>query len=41
MECSNGQQRPVVYFSKSLNKIERNDEIYNKEILMVIIKLEN
>ncbi len=41
IECSNGKQRLVAYLSKSLNKIERNYEIYNKEMLAVIRKLEN
>ena len=35
------QWRLVAYLSKSLNKIERNYEIHNKKILMVIRKLEN
>ena len=33
--------RPVALLSKSLNEIERNYEIYNKEILAVIRELEN
>ena len=41
MECSDRKQRLVVYFSKSFNEIERNYEIYNKEILMMIRGLEN
>ena len=32
--------RPVAYISKSLNEIERNYEIHNKEILAVICCLE-
>ena len=28
--------RPVAYISKSLNETERNYEIYNKEMLIVI-----
>jgi len=31
----------VVYLSKSLNEIEKNYEIYNKEMLAVIKRLEN
>ena len=41
MECDNKRQRPVVFLPKSLNKIERNYEIYNKEILVIIRGLEN
>ena len=36
MECRDGKQRSVAYLSKSLNKTERNYEIYNKKILAVI-----
>jgi len=36
-----GKWRPVAYLSKSLNEIERNYEIHNKEMLVVIRKLEN
>jgi len=32
--------RPVVYISKSLNKIKRNYEIHNKEMLAIICCLE-
>ena len=32
--------RPVAYISKSLNKIERNYEIHNKEMLAIICYLE-
>ena len=35
------RQRPVVYLSKFLNEIEKNYEIYNKEMLAVIRRLEN
>jgi len=38
---ADGKLRPVVYLSKSLNKIERNYEIYDKEMLTVIRGLEN
>ena len=41
IECQNGRQRPVAYLSKFLNKIERNYEIHDKEILVVIQGLEN
>ena len=41
MECKDGRWRPVTYLSKSLNKIERNYKIYNKEMLVVIRGLEN
>jgi len=33
--------RSVAYISKSLNRMERNYEIYNKKILVIIRKLEN
>ena len=41
IECKNGQQRPVAYMLKSLNKAKRNYIIYNKEMLTVIRILEN
>ena len=41
MECKDGRWRPVEFLSKSLNETERNYEIYNKEILVVIRGLEN
>jgi len=41
MECKDRKWRPVAYLSKSLNKMERNYEIYDKEILVVIRGLEN
>ena len=41
MECENARWRLVAFLSKSLNKTERNYEIYDKEILVVIRKLEN
>ena len=41
MEYDEGQYRPVIYFSKLLNKTERNYEIHYKEMLAVIIGLEN
>ena len=36
MECEDGKWRPVVFLSKSLNETERNYEIHDKEILVVI-----
>ena len=41
MECENRKWRPVVFLSKSLNKTERNYEIHDKEMLVVIRGLEN
>ena len=41
MKCKNEQQRLVAYLSKSLNEIERNYKIYDKEMLAVIRRLEN
>ena len=41
IECEDGRWRPVAYLSKSLDKIERNYEIHNKKILVVIRELEN
>jgi len=41
MECNDGLWRPVAFLSKSLNKTERNYEIHNKEILVIIRGLEN
>ena len=41
MECEDGRWRPVAFLSKSLNETERNYEIHNKEILVVIRGLEN
>jgi len=41
MECNNEQWKLVVYLSKFLNEIERNYEIYDKEILVVIRDLKN
>jgi len=41
MECEDGRWRLVVFLSKSLNEIERNYEIYSKEMLAVIRGLEN
>ena len=41
IECEDEKWRPVVFFSKSLNKTERNYKIYDKEMLVVIRELEN
>jgi len=41
MECEDRKWQPVAFLSKSLNKTERNYEIYNKEMLAVIRRLEN
>jgi len=41
MKCEDGKWRLVVFFLKSLNKTERNYEIYNKKMLVVIRRLEN
>ena len=41
MECEDKKQRLVVYLLKSLNKIKRNYEIHDKEILAVIREFEN
>jgi len=41
MEGKNGLWRPVAFFSKSLNKTEKNYEIHDKEMLVIIRGLEN
>jgi len=41
MECKDRLWRPVAFLSKSLNKIERNYEIHDKEMLAIIRGLEN
>jgi len=41
MECKDGIWRLMAYLSKLLNETERNYEIYNKEILTIIKRLEN
>jgi len=41
IECSDEWWRPVTYLLKSLNEIERNYEIYDKKMLVVIRELEN
>ena len=40
MKCKDEKQRSVAYISKSLNEAERNYEIHNKEMLMIIRCLE-
>jgi len=41
IECEDRQWKLVAYLLKSLNKIEINYEIYNKEMLKVIKELKN
>jgi len=41
IKYEDGKWRPVAFLSKSLNKIERNYKIHDKEILAVIRGLEN
>jgi len=41
MEYEDERQQLVVFLPKSLNKTERNYEIYDKEMLVVIKGLEN
>jgi len=41
MEGEDGKWRLVAFLSKSLNETERNYEIYNKEILVIIRRLES
>ena len=40
MEEKEGLQKPVAFLSKSLNEIERNYEIHDKEMLAIIKGLE-
>jgi len=40
MECEDNLWRLVVFLSKSLNEMERNYEIHNKEMLAIIRELE-
>jgi len=40
MKCEDGRWRPVAFIFKSLNETERNYEIHNKEMLVVIHCLE-
>ena len=42
MKYEDEQWRPIVYFSKSLNKMEKSYEIHNKKKMLVVIRgLEN
>jgi len=41
MEEEDGKWRPVAFLSKSLNKTERNYEIHDKEMLVIIRGLES
>jgi len=36
MKCEDEKWRTVTYISKSLNEVERNYEIHNKEMLVII-----
>ena len=40
MECEDGLWRPVVFLLKLLNKMERNYEIHDKEMLAIVRGLE-
>jgi len=41
MECKDTLWRPVAFLFKSLNEMERNYEIHDKEMLAIIRRLEN
>ena len=41
MEYEDGKQKSIAYLLKWLNETERNYEIYDKEMLVVIRGLEN
>jgi len=41
MKCEDGRWRLVAFLSKSLNETERNYEIHDKEMLVVIRGLDN
>ena len=41
MECGDGKLKPVAFLSKSLNEMERNYKIHDKEMLAIIRGLEN
>ena len=41
MECKDKLWRPVAFLSKSLNEMERNYEIHDKEMLAIIRGLKN
>jgi len=36
MRCENDKWRPVAFISKLLNKVERNYEIHNQEMLAIV-----
>jgi len=40
MECRNGLWRLMAFLSKSLNETERNYEIHDKEMLVIVRGLE-
>ena len=40
MKCEDEKWRPVAYISKSLNEAERNYEIHDKKMLVIIWCLE-
>ena len=40
MKCEDKKWRPVAYISKSLNEAERNYEIHDKKMLVIIWCLE-
>jgi len=41
MKCEDRLWKPVAFLSKFLNETKRNYEIHNKEILVIIRRLEN
>ena len=41
MKYEDGLWRPMAFLSKSLNETERNYKIHNKEMLVIIRRLEN
>ena len=41
IECEDRKWQPMAFLSKSLNETERNYEIHDKEMLVVIRRLEN
>jgi len=40
MKCSDKLERPVAFISKSLSDMERNYEIHDKEMLVIVRCLE-
>ena len=40
MKCEDKKQRPVAFISKSLNEAERNYEVHDREMLVIIRCLE-